>query len=142
VRKPTPAGEALSAAELEQLGERFGRGLAPGDVIHLEGELGVGKTTFAQAICRGYGARRLATSPTFALVHRYAADRGVVYHVDCYRLRSHDEARDLDFEGMRREGALLLVEWPERAGGWAPPPTHRVRLFHVDSPDHRLVDLA
>jgi len=139
VPKPTQAGEVVTAAELEQLGERLGRLLAPGDVVHLEGELGAGKTTFAQAICRGYGASKPATSPTFALVHRYEAARGVVCHVDCYRLRDPDEARDLDFDGMLREGALLLVEWPERAAGWVPAPTHRVRFSHVDSPDHRLV---
>jgi len=141
VPKPTPASGTLTADELEQLGERLGRTLAPGDVIHLQGDLGVGKTTLAQAICRGFGAVRLATSPTFALVHRYDAERGVVYHVDCYRLTVPEEARDLDFGGMLREHAVGLIEWPERAGPWAPPPTKRIRMHHVDSASHRAVEI-
>lgn len=133
------AAHRLDAAELTRFGERLGAGLTPGDVVHLSGELGTGKTTLARAICRGYGAMRPATSPTFALVHRYESRRGPVYHVDCYRLRAPEEAQDLDFAGMARDRGLVLVEWPERAGAWAPPPTHHLHLAHTDDPNVRLV---
>lgn len=130
----------LDADELIRFGERLGAGLGPGDVIYLSGELGTGKTTLARAICRGYGAARAATSPTFALVHRYETRRGPVYHVDCYRLRDPDEARDLDFEGMAREDGLIVIEWPERAGAWSPPPTRHISLRHVADPNVRMVE--
>ena len=58
-----------------------------------------------------------ATSPTYALVHRYQGARGPVFHLDCFRLRSPDEAADLDWEGLLSEGDAILIEWPERAGG-------------------------
>ena len=107
------------ADELNRFGEELGRGISAPLVIGLSGDLGTGKTTLVQAICRGLGASGPATSPTYALVHRYAAPSRFVYHVDCYRLRVPDEARDLGFEDMLRDNAVVLIEWPERAGSWA-----------------------
>src|SRR5438445_665887 len=101
---------------------------------------GSGKTTLVQAICRGLGARALATSPTYALVHHYEARAAPVYHVDCYRLKSPDEARDLGFDDMTRERAIVLIEWPERAGPWAPPLDRHFRLSHGDEPEIRALE--
>jgi tRNA threonylcarbamoyladenosine biosynthesis protein TsaE len=127
----------VSADELNRYGEALGRALRAPAVIGLSGDLGTGKTTLVQAICRGLGARALATSPTYALVHHYEAGGTPVYHVDCYRLRAPDEARDLGFEDMLREGAIILVEWPERAGAWVPPLDRHVRLSYAPDPDAR-----
>ena len=96
---------------------------APGAWSTFEGELGAGKTTLIQAIARGLGVTGPATSPTYALVHRYQGRRGPVFHLDCYRLRTPDEAADLDWEGLLAEGDAILIEWPERAGAWLPAPT-------------------
>lgn len=128
---------SLTEAELIAAGEALGRGLEPGALLTLEGELGAGKTTFAQAVSRGLGVREPATSPTYALVHRYAGRRGPVFHLDCYRLRSPDEAADLDWQGLLAEGDAVIVEWPERAGAWLPPPSHRLRLTHLPDSDRR-----
>ena len=123
--------------ELNRFGEELGRALRAPAVIGLSGELGTGKTTLVQAICRGLGAHALATSPTYALVHHYDASGTAVYHVDCYRLTAPDQARDLGFDDMVREGAIVLIEWPERAGPWAPPLDRRFRLSYGDDPDTR-----
>jgi len=135
----------LHADELSQFGERLGRDLRRADgkpvVIGLSGELGAGKTTLVQALCRGLGAPVPATSPTYALVHRYAADRPI-YHVDCYRLKTPDEARDVGFDDMLREGATVLIEWPERAGSWAPPLDRHFHLAHDPDPDVRVLEEA
>ena len=128
---------SLSQAELEAEGETLGRALPPGAVLAFEGELGVGKTTFIQAITRGLGVATPASSPTYALVHRYQGRRGAVFHLDCFRLRSDAEAADLDWEGLLREGDTILVEWPERAGAWLPTPTRRFRLHHLPDPERR-----
>ncbi|MBI1968040.1 MAG: tRNA (adenosine(37)-N6)-threonylcarbamoyltransferase complex ATPase subunit type 1 TsaE [Gemmatimonadetes bacterium] len=130
----------LRADEFSRFGEALGRALAAPAVIGLSGELGTGKTTLVQAICRGLGAPTLATSPTYALVHRYDAAGRPVYHVDCYRLRQPDEARDLGFEEMMHEGAIVLIEWPERAGAWAPPLDRHLRLAFDADPDVRVVE--
>jgi len=111
-------------------------------VVYLEGDLGAGKTTAVRAIARGLGVDEAATSPTYALVHRYRGRRGPAFHLDCYRLRTPAEAADLDWEGLMQEGDALLVEWPEQASGWVPPATHRVRLGHVPDPERRRVEFA
>ncbi len=123
--------------ELNRFGEELGRALRAPAVIGLSGELGTGKTMLVQAICRGLGARALATSPTYALVHHYDAADAAVYHVDCYRLTVPDQARDLGFDDMVREGAIVLIEWPERAGLWAPPLDRHFRLSYGEEPDIR-----
>lgn len=132
----------LTEAELIAEAERFGRALPPGSVVYLEGELGAGKTTVVRALARGLGVDEATSSPTYALVHRYAGRRGPVFHLDCFRLRTPTEAADLDWEGLVGEGDVLLVEWPEQAAGWVPPATHRVRLAHVADPARRAVEFA
>ena len=124
----------LTRDALRAEGEAVGRSLPPRSVVALEGELGAGKTTLVQAIARGLGVTEPASSPTYALVHRSGGRRGPVFHLDCYRLRSPDEAADLDWEGLLTEGDAVLVEWPERAGPWLPPPTRRYRMHHLDDP--------
>jgi tRNA threonylcarbamoyladenosine biosynthesis protein TsaE len=126
---------SLTQEELDARGEALGRTLQPGELVTFEGELGAGKTTFIKAVARGLGVVAPATSPTYALVHRYEGTRGPVFHLDCFRLRSPDEAGDLDWEGLIAEGDAILIEWPERAVGWIPSPTRRFRL-------HRLPDFA
>jgi tRNA threonylcarbamoyladenosine biosynthesis protein TsaE len=120
----------LTLDELTAEGETLGRSLPPGTLLAFDGELGAGKTSFIQAIARGLGVAGPATSPTYALVHRYHGRRGPVFHLDCYRLRSPDEAADLDWEGLLAEGDAILVEW-------LPRPTRRFRLHHVADPERR-----
>lgn len=127
----------VNEAELVREGERLGGSLAPGAVVHLSGDLGAGKTTFARAIVRALGAGIDVSSPTYALVHRYDAPGGPVYHLDCYRLRHADEAGDIDWQGMAAEARAIVIEWPERAGAWVLPATHHAELHHVDDPDVR-----
>jgi tRNA threonylcarbamoyladenosine biosynthesis protein TsaE len=80
-------------------------------------------------------------SPTYALVHHYDGRDGPIYHVDCYRLASPDDARDLDWDTLQL-GVALLIEWPERAGSWAPRASRRVLLGHTADPSVRRVELA
>ena len=129
--------DSLTREELDARGEELGRALRAGELLTFEGELGAGKTTFIKAVARGLGVSAPATSPTYALVHRYHGRRGPVFHLDCFRLRSPDEAADLDWEGLISEGDAILVEWPERAAGWIPTPSRRFRLLHLADPARR-----
>ena len=115
----------LTRLELEAEGETLGRSLPPGALLAFEGDLGAGKTTFIQAIARGLGVAGPATSPTYALVHRYQGRRGPVFHLDCYRFRQTNARIGI------LEGDAILVEWPEQAGSWLPPPARRFRLHHL-----------
>jgi tRNA threonylcarbamoyladenosine biosynthesis protein TsaE len=132
----------VSEAELVAEGERIGQALGHGAVVHLEGDLGSGKTTLARAIARGLGVAEAMSSPTYALAHRYAGERGPVYHLDCYRLERADDAGDLDWAGMAAEGDAVLIEWPERAGPWALRPSLRIRLAHTADPAVRTLEFV
>jgi tRNA threonylcarbamoyladenosine biosynthesis protein TsaE len=100
-------------AETRRLGERLARFLEPGDVLLLQGDLGAGKTCFAQGIGRGLRVKETVKSSSFVLVNEYSG-RLHVYHADLFRLNDPLEVADLALEENALDG-LLLVEWPERA---------------------------
>lgn len=106
----------LDEAELRQWGVRFGQAAVAPLVVTLSGELGAGKTTLAQAICAGYGVTAAVTSPTYSLVQEYDSSRSVVYHIDLYRLESEAQLTNLGWDEIVNAEALVIVEWPERAG--------------------------
>jgi tRNA threonylcarbamoyladenosine biosynthesis protein TsaE len=133
------APESVAEEDMRILADRLWRELAPGSVVWLRGDLGTGKTTFAQAMTAAAGAV-MARSPSFALVHEYDCPEGVIAHVDCYRLREPTEAIDLDFPGLAHRARLLLVEWPEKAGGFVPEPDAHLVFAHTDDPHRRLVE--
>jgi tRNA threonylcarbamoyladenosine biosynthesis protein TsaE len=110
-----------SAAETELLGECLGGVLEAGDVVTLAGDLGAGKTRFAQGVALGLGVDRAhpVTSPTFTMLNEYLG-RLPLYHFDFYRFGSGTDLRDLGFEEYGAGAGICLVEWPERlSGGFA-----------------------
>lgn len=131
---------ACTESELADWGERFGRAASAPLVVTITGELGAGKTTLVQAICRGYGVLEDVTSPTFALVHRYAAARSPVFHLDLYRLRDASDLTNIGWDEVLAEEALVLIEWPERAGDRIPRNHVPISLQHLpDDPSRRLL---
>ena len=130
--------DELDRDALAAWGERFGASLAVPALVTLTGDLGAGKTTIAQAICRGLGVTEPVTSPTFALVHQYRGTKGMVFHLDLYRIGSPHELANIGWDDILGANAVVLVEWPERAGATLPPPDHRLALAHLESaPDRR-----
>ena len=93
--------------ETRQLGVRLAELLKPGDVLALEGDLGAGKTTFAQGIAKGLGVEEAVDSPTFTIIKEYHG-RLPFYHMDVYRLESPDEDLGWDefFRGRRHAGGV------------------------------------
>jgi tRNA threonylcarbamoyladenosine biosynthesis protein TsaE len=132
----------MTRAELVAWGESFGRAATAPLVVALAGDLGAGKTTLAQAICAGYGVTEPVTSPTFALVHRYDAPRSPVYHLDLYRLDRPSDLINIGWDEIVTSHALVIVEWPERAGDLIPPHHVPIDLEHVPSDPERRVLLA
>jgi len=131
---------ALTESELIAWGEGFGRMAQAPLVVTISGELGAGKTTLVQSICRGYGVHEEVTSPTFALVHRYAAPKSPVYHLDLYRLDSSNELTNIAWDEIVSEEAIVLIEWPERAGDRIPRMHVPISLQHLpDDPSRRLL---
>lgn len=105
------------------LGERIAEVLRPGDVVALSGGLGAGKTTLARAIIAALGHQGEVPSPSFAIVETYdpPAVRLPLVHADFYRLARPEEAEELGLDDYR-QGAALIAEWPEQAGGFAHEP--------------------
>jgi tRNA threonylcarbamoyladenosine biosynthesis protein TsaE len=131
---------AVTEEELRGWGERFGRAARPPLLVTLSGELGSGKTTLARAICKGYGVPDEITSPTFTLVHEFDAPRSRVYHLDLYRLRGSAELFNLGWDEILAAEALVLVEWPERAGPLLPRDHVPIVLQHLpNDPARRLL---
>lgn len=134
-----PAAE-FSLEAMTAWGESLGARLLPPSVVTLDGDLGAGKTTLVRAICRGYGVRDAVTSPTFALVHEYDGARSPVFHLDLFRIEGAHELAGIGWYDALSTKALVLVEWPERAGTEVPDAAMGIRLAHVrDAPDVRLV---
>jgi tRNA threonylcarbamoyladenosine biosynthesis protein TsaE len=133
----TAAALTLTRAELEAWGGAFGRALRAPAMIALRGELGSGKTTLAQAICRGLTVTDSVTSPTYALVHEYRTDDGPVFHLDLYRIAGPHELLNLGFDDILDAGGIVLVEWPERAGAALPGDRVDIALEHVPGDESR-----
>jgi tRNA threonylcarbamoyladenosine biosynthesis protein TsaE len=131
---------AVTEPELVEWGEAVGRAAHPPLLLAIGGDLGAGKTTLARAVCRGYGVEEPVTSPTFALVHEYDAERSTVYHVDLYRLGGEHELTNLGWDDIVTEHALVIVEWPERAGARLPSDHVPITLQHLpEDPERRLL---
>jgi tRNA threonylcarbamoyladenosine biosynthesis protein TsaE len=135
-------GLALTLAELQAWGEHFGRAATPPLVVAIAGDLGAGKTALVQAICRGYGVTEPVTSPTFAIVHEYHAPASPVYHLDLYRLEREAELTNAGWDDIVSARALVLVEWPERAGSRLPPDCVPIDLEHLPGDPSRRLLLA
>lgn len=105
--------------ETRELGRALGELLAAGDVVALEGDLGAGKTVFAQGAALGLGFDGYVSSPTFVIVNEYAG-RLPIYHVDLYRVSSEDELVDLGYREMFYGDGVALVEWADRVPGLLP----------------------
>ena len=101
---------APTAADTRAIGEALSSLLGPGDAVALAGELGAGKTIFAQGVARGLGVEGAVVSPTFPLVREYRGGRLPVLHADVYRLERVQEVVDLGLEEAAEDG-VLLVEW-------------------------------
>jgi N-acetylmuramate 1-kinase len=109
--------------------------IEPGDMITLSGDLGAGKTTFARALIRYLGGDETieVPSPTFTLMQTYTLPRFSLVHADLYRLSGPAELTELGFDDAP-EGAVTLLEWPDRAVGFLPP--DRLDIALTLAPQH------
>ena len=108
-------------AAMDALGARIAARLRPGDVVALTGGLGAGKTTLARAIIAALGHTGEVPSPTFTIIEVYDALEPPLVHADFYRLEHPADARELGLDEYR-EGAALIAEWPDHAGGFEHEP--------------------
>jgi tRNA threonylcarbamoyladenosine biosynthesis protein TsaE len=110
--------ESLGPEDTERIGSELARGLRPGDIVLISGELGAGKTTLVRGACRELGVSGPVTSPTFTIGQRYRGREGLlVSHVDLYRVADlREEDPDLLADYLRPD-AIAFVEWPSQGSG-------------------------
>lgn len=123
--------ETSSVEETIKAGFEFGKQLEPGDVVCLEGDLGAGKTHFVKGVASYFGIDpESVSSPTYTLIHEYSGDLPV-YHFDCYRLKSEQEALEIGAEEYFYGEGVCLVEWPGIIDSLIPEEAIRINILHV-----------
>ena len=98
-----------SPEETAKLASELASSLKIGDVICLNGELGVGKTAFTKGLCAALGVKEDVTSPTYTIINRYDAPVPV-FHIDAYRIDDSDEMYEIGFEDCLADG-VCVIEW-------------------------------
>ena len=130
---------------LPEVARALGEALPDGGVVAIHGAMGAGKTTLVRQLLASWNVEEEGTSPTFGLVHHHHVHRegGVleVRHMDLYRLENEEEAERSGIAEMLTDGALNLVEWPERIPGLMPDDAWLIEM-KVEADDSRTCILS
>jgi tRNA threonylcarbamoyladenosine biosynthesis protein TsaE len=130
---------SLSEDETYEMGRTLGRALRGGELILLEGDLGLGKTVFARGVAAGLGARpEDVSSPSFTLVQEYTGGRKPMFHVDLYRVDDPEEIGTLGLEEIVSAGGVVLVEWGEKLPPYLRREAIAVRFHDVGEGSRRI----
>lgn len=105
--------ETMSPEETFLLGEKLGEEAGPGDIICLNGDLGVGKTVFTQGFASGLGITESVNSPTFTIIQEYDDGRMPLYHFDVYRIGDPEEMYEIGYEDYFFGDGVCLIEWSQ-----------------------------
>ncbi len=105
--------ETNSSGETFALGEELGRKAEPGQIYTLTGDLGTGKTVFAQGFARGMGIKEYVNSPTFTILQVYEDGRLPLYHFDVYRIEEPEEMEEIGYEDYFFGDGVTLIEWAD-----------------------------
>lgn len=103
--------ESFCVEDTYRIGELMGGKLAPGSIICLEGDLGVGKTVLVKGLAKGIGITEPVSSPTFTILQEYREGRLPLYHFDVYRIEDPEEMYELGFEEYLFGDGVCIIEW-------------------------------
>ena len=103
--------ETYSPEETYELGLKMGRAAAPGEILCLNGDLGVGKTVFTKGFAKGLEITEDVVSPTFTILKEYESGRMPLYHFDVYRIGDIDEMDEIGYEDYFFGNGATLIEW-------------------------------
>lgn len=120
--------ETYGSEETYRLGEEMGRKAEPGDVYALSGDLGTGKTVFAQGFAAGLGISGYVNSPTFTILQVYEEGRLPLYHFDVYRIEEPEEMEEIGYEDYFYGDGVTLIEWAELIDVLLPDRAFRINI--------------
>ena len=103
--------ESLREQDTYDLGKKLGENCKPGDIILLNGDLGVGKTVFTKGFGKGLGIEEPISSPTFTIMQIYEQGRLPLYHFDVYRIADIEEMDEIGYEDYFYGNGLTMIEW-------------------------------
>ena len=103
--------ETMSPKETFELGRKIGLEAKAGEIICLDGDLGVGKTVFTQGFAKGLGIDEAVNSPTFTIIQEYDEGRLPLYHFDVYRIGNPEEMYEIGYEDYFYGQGVCLIEW-------------------------------
>ena len=127
-----------SYEETEDLCEKLAQLLRPSDVVVLNGDLGVGKTTLTRGLARGLGIKRNVKSPTFTLIREYKDGKIPLYHMDAYRLESSPD-EDLGFDEYFNGDGITMVEWPQFIKDEIPDEHLTINIERLSDSDRKII---
>ena len=135
--------ECHSVEETQKFASEFSKTIEIGSIISLNGNLGAGKTTFAQGFARGMGIKQHVGSPTFKLVSEYSGEKMKLFHVDCYRLNGIEDFLNMGGENLLLpENGVCLFEWASIIDGVLPHDTIIIDFIRFkDIPNKRLIKI-
>ena len=128
-----------SLNDIENVAKKFIKYLDVQPVIAFHGNLGAGKTTFIQAVCKQLGVKENVSSPTFSIINQYTTvNNRNIFHIDLYRVKDNEEAINAGVEECIYSGDICFVEWPERIS-FLPPGTLNVFIEPISETERKLL---
>lgn len=122
--------ESNSVEETIRIGKNYAPNLKIGDVVCLEGDLGAGKTHFVKGIASFFDVEaEKVSSPTFTLINEYEG-KIPIYHFDCYRLKTEEEALEIGIEEYLYGDGISIIEWPSKIKGLIPENAVQIEIHH------------
>ena len=114
---------------------KYAKTLKGGDTVLLDGDMGAGKTVFAKGVAKGLGIQEEVTSPTYAYMNDYD---GVLFHYDCYRIESVEQAERLGLGDYFDMGGICLVEWSQNIAPLLPKNCKRVKITKINENEREI----
>ena len=132
--------ELESLDKIHEAARYFLNAVGDANIFAIDGDMGVGKTTFIKAVCEELGVKDVITSPTFAIVNEYRSDIAgeLIYHFDFYRIKKLEEVYDMGYEDYLYSGALCFIEWPELIEELLPGNTVKVTIEEIENGERKV----
>lgn len=131
-----PTFLSKSREQTEAFATEYAKSLRAGDVVLLDGDMGAGKTVFAKGVARGLGIDEEVTSPTYAYMNDYD---GKLFHYDCYRIETPEQAERLGLADYFDMGGICLVEWAQNIAPLLPKDVKRVRINKINENEREIL---